>query len=83
MSENAAIHPPQLDGPKDAASLHSVRSEAVAFGSGQGRWLPATSLSEFETAGVVSYVEDFKRAKTPLFIHRSWMDQKMPLLNGH
>jgi hypothetical protein len=35
----------------------------VDFGSGQGR-------SEFETAGVVCYFEDFKFAKTPTWAKR-------------
>ncbi len=55
----------------------SVRLQMVDFGSGQG-------LSNFETDGVAvtaiadiaSYVEDFKRAKTPLWTKRCrlWMD---------
>jgi hypothetical protein len=45
-------------GPKDAASNHAGwRSEAVGFGSGQG-------LSVFETAGILAYSEDLKKAKT-------------------
>jgi len=39
--------------------LTSARPEMVDFGFGQG-------LSDFETAGIVGYFEDFKRAKTPL-----------------
>ena len=41
----------------------------VDFGSEQG-------LSDFETAGIAGYVEDFKRAKTPLRAKRCrlWMD---------
>ncbi len=35
----------------------------VDFGSEQG-------LSNFETAGIAGYVEDFKRAKTPLWAKR-------------
>jgi len=35
----------------------------VDFGSEQG-------LSAFETAGIVNYFEDFKRAKTPLRAER-------------
>jgi len=40
----------------------------VDFGSEQG-------LSNFETAGIAGYVEDFKRAKTPLRAKRCrlWM----------
>jgi hypothetical protein len=40
----------------------------VDFGSEQG-------LSHFETAGIAGYVEDFKRAKTPLWAKRCrlWM----------
>jgi hypothetical protein len=40
----------------------------VDFGSEQG-------LSNFETAGIAGYVEDFKRAKTPLWAQRCrlWM----------
>ncbi len=40
----------------------------VDFGSEQG-------LSNFETAGIAGYVEDFKRAKTPLWAKRCclWM----------
>jgi hypothetical protein len=43
----------------------------VDFGSEQG-------LSNFETAGIAGYVEDFKRAKTPLWAkrYRLWMDTK-------
>jgi hypothetical protein len=34
------------------------------------------SLSDFETAGIAGYVEDFKRAKTPLWAKRCrlWTD---------
>ncbi len=39
--------------------LTSVRPQMVDLGSEQG-------LSNFETAGIAGYVEDFKRAKTPL-----------------
>jgi len=40
----------------------------VDFGSEQG-------LSDFETAGIARYSEDFKRAKTPLWAERCrlWM----------
>jgi hypothetical protein len=40
----------------------------VDFGSEQG-------LSNFETAGITGYFEDFKRAKTPLWAKRCrlWM----------
>ncbi len=43
----------------------------VGFGSQQG-------LSDFEAVSIVSYVEDFKRAKTPLRAKRCclWMDTK-------
>jgi hypothetical protein len=34
-------------------------------------------LSNFETAGIAGYVEDFKRAKTPLWAI------KMPFVDGH
>jgi hypothetical protein len=48
--------------------LTSVRPQMVGFGSEQG-------LSNFETGGVAGYVEDFKRAKTPLWAKRCrlWM----------
>jgi hypothetical protein len=48
--------------------LLSARSQVVDFGSEQG-------LSDFETAGIACYVEDFKRAKTPLWAKRCrlWM----------
>jgi hypothetical protein len=48
--------------------LPSVRPQMVDFGSEQG-------LSDFETAGIVRYSEDFKRAKTPLWAKRCrlWM----------
>ena len=48
--------------------LVSVRPQMVDFGSEQG-------LSNFETGGVAGYVEDFKRAKTPLRAKRCrlWM----------
>ncbi len=41
----------------------------VDFGLEQG-------MSNFETAGIAGYVEDFKRAKTPLWAKRCrlWMD---------
>jgi len=41
----------------------------VDFGSEQG-------LSDFETAGIARYFEDFKRAKTKLWAQRCrlWMD---------
>ncbi len=47
----------------------SVRPQMVDFGSQQG-------LSDFETAGIVGYGEDFKRAKTPLRAKRCrlWAD---------
>ncbi len=43
----------------------------VDFGSEQG-------LSNFETTGIASYVEDFKKAKTPLWAKRCrlWMETK-------
>jgi hypothetical protein len=46
----------------------SVRPQMVDFGSEQG-------LSNFETAGIAVYVEDFKRVKTPLWAKRCrlWM----------
>ena len=46
-----------------------VRSQMVDFGPEQG-------LSDFETGGVAGYVEDLKRAKTPLRAKRCrlWMD---------
>jgi hypothetical protein len=46
----------------------SDRPQMVALGSEQG-------LSNFETAGIAGYVEDFKRAKTPLRAKRCrlWM----------
>jgi len=49
--------------------LTGVRPEMVDFGFEQG-------LSDFETAGIVDYFEDFKRAKTPLGAKRChlWMD---------
>jgi hypothetical protein len=63
-SENAALGQkmPFVDG-------YSVRPQMVDFGSEQG-------LSTFETAGIVSYVEDFKRAKTQPWAKRCrlWMD---------
>jgi len=40
-------------------SINSVHPEVVDFGSEQG-------LSDFETAGIACYFEDFKRAKTKL-----------------
>ncbi len=48
--------------------LSSVRPQMVDFGSEQG-------LSNFETGGIAGYVEDFKRAKTPLWAkrYRLWM----------
>ena len=48
--------------------LYSVRPQMVDIGSEQG-------LSNFETAGIAGYVEDFKRAKTPLWAKRCrlWM----------
>jgi len=48
--------------------LTSVRPQMVDFGSEQG-------LSDFETGGVAGYVEDLKRAKTPLRAKRCrlWM----------
>jgi hypothetical protein len=51
--------------------LNSVRPQMVDFGSEQG-------MSNFETAGIAGYVEDFKRAKTPLWAKRCrlWMDTK-------
>ncbi len=50
-------------------TLCSVRPQMVDFGSEQG-------LSNFETATIAGYVEDFKRAKTPLWAKgcRLWMD---------
>jgi len=49
--------------------LISVRPQMVDFGSEQG-------LSNFETAGIAGYVEDFKSAKTQLWAKRCclWMD---------
>ncbi len=49
-------------------NMTSVRPQMVDFGSEQG-------LSNFETAGIAGYVEDFKRAKTPLRAKkcRLWM----------
>jgi len=46
----------------------SVHQQMVDFGSGQG-------LSDFETAGIAGYSEDFKRAKTPPWAERCclWM----------
>jgi hypothetical protein len=46
----------------------------VDFGSGQGR-------SDFEAAGVVRYVEDFKRVRTPAWAKRCllWMGTKLPI----
>lgn len=38
---------------------NSVCSQVVDFGSEQG-------LSDFETGGIVGYVEGLKRARTPL-----------------
>ena len=48
--------------------LTSVRPQMVDFGSEQG-------LSNFETAGIAGYFEDFKKAKTPLWAKRCrlWM----------
>jgi hypothetical protein len=48
----------------------------VDFGSEQG-------LSNFETAGIAGYVEDFKRAKTPLRAKRCrlWMGTNQCLLS--
>jgi hypothetical protein len=42
---------------------NSVRPQMVDFGSEQG-------LSNFETAVITGYVEEFKRAKTPLWAKR-------------
>jgi len=52
----------------DNILLVSARPQMVDFGSEQG-------LSNFETAGISGYVEDFKRAKTPLRAKRCrlWM----------
>jgi hypothetical protein len=49
----------------------SICPQMVDFGSAQG-------LSDFETAGIVNYFEDFKRAKTPLWAKRCrlWMDTR-------
>ncbi len=51
--------------------LNSVHPQMVDFGLEQG-------LSDFETAGIVLYSEDFRRAKTPLWAKRCrlWMDTK-------
>jgi len=51
--------------------LSSVCPEMVDFGSEQG-------LSDFETAGIAGYSEEFKRAKTPLWAKRCrlWMGTK-------
>jgi hypothetical protein len=48
----------------------------VDFGSEQG-------LSNFETAGIAGYVEDFKRAKTPLWAKRCrlWMGISIPFVH--
>ncbi len=53
------------------SDLVNVRPKMVDFGSEQG-------LSNFETAGIAGYVEDFKRAKTPLWakIYHLWMGTK-------
>jgi len=57
--------------------LTSVHPQMVDFGSGQG-------LSDFETAGIVGYSEDFRRAKTPPWAERCrlWMDTNK-LIRGH
>ncbi|GEM_PF-1625382 len=49
----------------------------VDFGSEQG-------LSDLETAGIVDYFEDFKRAKTPLGTKRCylWMDTNLNARRG-
>jgi hypothetical protein len=41
----------------------SVRPQMVDFGSEQG-------LSDFETAGIAGYFEDFKKVKTPPWAKR-------------
>jgi hypothetical protein len=53
---------------RTAKDLFSVRPQMVDFGSGQG-------LSNFETAVIAGYFEDFKRAKTPPWAERCrlWM----------
>ncbi len=52
-------------------NFDSVRPQVVDFGSEQG-------LSNFETGGIAGYVEDFKRAETPLWAKRCrlWMDNR-------
>jgi len=52
----------------NSLKLVSVRPEMVDFGSGQG-------LSDFETAGIAGYSEEFKRAKTQPWAERCrlWM----------
>jgi hypothetical protein len=47
----------------------SVHPEMVDFGSSPGH-------SGFESAGVVSYIEDFKSARTPAWAERChlWLD---------
>jgi len=57
--------------------LTGVRPQMVDFGSEQG-------LSYFETGGIVGYVEDFKRAKTPLWAKRCllWMDTDQPIITS-
>jgi hypothetical protein len=49
----------------------------VDFGSEQG-------LSNFETAGIAGYFEDYKRAKTPLWAKRCrlWMGNTNASLTG-
>ncbi len=49
-------------------TLVIIRPQMVDIGSEQG-------LSNFETATIAGYVEDFKRAKTPLWAKRCrlWM----------
>ncbi len=61
-----------------ALILHvSVRPQMVDIGSEQG-------LNNFETAGIAGYVEDFKRAKTPLRAKRCclWMGNTKAFLTG-
>jgi hypothetical protein len=56
-------------------TLTSVRPEIVDFGPEQG-------LSDFETAGIARYFEDFKRAKTQLGAKRwfLWLGNKYEVL---
>ncbi len=53
-------------------NIKLCRPQMVDIGSEQG-------LSNIETAGIAGYVEDFKRAKTPLWAKRCrlWMGTKL------